>query len=140
MSAAQQEVSDEDLSDQTIELGPVDARQEDAFWERAYWQERYYSPGLDYEDYAPAYCVGYIGHAQYGGNYDDAEKSLCANWERIKGDSRLTLADARMAMRAAWERVAERPEREAAKKNLNVRLLRQRLKAPSFRLGASALR
>ena len=140
MSAAQQEVLDQDLSDQAIELGPVDARQEDAFWERSYWQERYYSPGLEYEDYAPAYCVGYIGYAQYGGNYDDAEKSLCANWERIKGDSRLSLADARMAMRAAWQRMAERPEREAAKKSINVRLLRQRLKTPSFRLHASALR
>lgn len=140
MSAARQEVLDQDASDQTIELGPVDARQEDAFWERVYLQERYYSPGLDYEDYAPAYCVGYIGYAQYGGNYDDAEKSLCANWERIKGDSRLSLADARAAMRAAWERMARRPERDAAKKSINVSLLRQRLRMPSFRLNASALR
>ena len=139
MSAARQVVLDQDASDQMIELGPVDARQEDAFWERVYWQERYYSPGLDYEDYAPAYCVGYIGYAQYGGSYDDAEKSLCANWERIKGDSRLSLADARAAMRAAWERMARRPE-PAAKKSINVGLLRQRLRMPSFRLKASALR
>jgi hypothetical protein len=140
MSAALQEVLDQDASDQTLQLGAVDAGQEDAFWERAYWRERYYSPGLDYEDYAPAYCVGYIGYAQYGGSYDEAEKSLCANWERIKGDSRLSLADAREAMRAAWERMAERPEREAAKKSINVGLLRHRLRMPSFRLNASALR
>ena len=62
MSAAQQEVLDQDLSDQTGELGAVDATQEDAFWGRTYRRERYYTPGLDYEDYAPAYCVGYIGH------------------------------------------------------------------------------
>lgn len=140
MSAAQQEVLDQDLSDQTGELGAVDATQEDAFWGRTYRRERYYTPGLDYEDYAPAYCVGYIGFAQYGGTYDDAEKSLCANWERIKGDSRLSMADARMAMRAAWERMAERPEHEPATKSINVRLLRQRLRMPSFRLNASALR
>lgn len=140
MPAALREVSQQDFSDPTVRLGPVDARQEDAFWQRVYWQERYYSPGLDYEDYAPAYCVGYIGYAQYGGSYDDAEKSLCANWLRIKGDSRLSLDDARKAMRAAWERMAQRPEREAAKKTINVRLLRQRLRMPSFGLNASALR
>jgi hypothetical protein len=84
----------------------MDAREHDAHWKTAYWRERYYHPDYDYEDYAPAYCVGYIGHAQYGGDYDDAEKSLCANWERIKGASRLTLAEARQAMRAAWDRAA----------------------------------
>ena len=94
----------EDRADTTAVVNRVDARQQDAYWHRAYSQERYYSPGFEYEDYAPAYCVGYIGHAQYGGAYDDAEKSLCANWERIKGDSRLSMEEAQMAMRAAWER------------------------------------
>jgi hypothetical protein len=57
--------------------------------------------------------VGYIGHAQYGGEYNDAETSLCANWERIKGDSRLPLDGARQAMRAAWDRMAGREEANA---------------------------
>ena len=61
---------------------------------------------LHYEDYAPAYCVGYIGYAQYGGHYDEAEKSLCANWLRIKGDSRLGMEEAMLAVRAAWEHAA----------------------------------
>jgi hypothetical protein len=82
----------------------VDAAREDAFWQAAFRRERYYSPQLDYEDYAPAYCVGYTGFAQYGGTFEDAEKSLWANWERIKGDSRLSIDLARLAMRAAWER------------------------------------
>jgi hypothetical protein len=91
---------------------PVDARREDAYWSRHYWRERYYRPDCEYEDYAPAYCVGYVGFSQYGGDYDDAEKSLCANWERIKGDSRLGLDEARLAIRAAWDRadrLASRP-------------------------------
>jgi hypothetical protein len=141
MPATQQQVADNlDLCDSPTVLAPVDAREEDAFWHRVYCQERYYSPGLDYEDYAPAYCVGYIGYAQYGGEYEDAEKSLCANWERIKGDSRLSLADARTAMRAAWDRMATRHVRDAAKRSINVRLLRQRLRMPSFRLGTVTLR
>lgn len=86
------------------------ARDEDAHWERAHSREHYYKPGLDYEDYAPAYCVGYIGHAQYGGRFEDAESSLCANWARIKGDSRLSLDDALHAMRAAWNRMAAQAE------------------------------
>lgn len=79
---------------------------EDSYWQRVFRSEGYYSPQLDYEDYAPAYCVGAIGCAQYGGSFEDAEKSLWANWERIKGDSRLPLEYARLAMRAAWERTA----------------------------------
>lgn len=85
----------------------VDARREDAYWRHAFQLERYYSPQLDYEDYAPAYCVGYAGFAQYGGTFEDAERSLAANWERIKGGSRLRFEDARQAMRAAWERMAD---------------------------------
>ena len=87
--------------------GRVDAGNEDMHWMRAHQAERYYRPGLDYEDYAPAYCVGYIGYAQYGESFEDAEKSLCANWLRLKGDSRLTLDDAMLAARAAWNRLAQ---------------------------------
>jgi hypothetical protein len=78
---------------------------QDEYWQRSFPRERYRRPGFDYEDYAPAYCVGYAGQAQYGGVFEDAQRSLCANWERIKGDSRLALADAMPAMRAAWDRM-----------------------------------
>jgi hypothetical protein len=100
----------QDFDEDAVEPGPVmsrcDAQQEDAFWQRNFWQERYYRPDLDYEDYAPAYCVGYIGCAQYGGEFADAERSLCANWERIKCDSRLSLQEAMPAIQAAWNRMA----------------------------------
>jgi hypothetical protein len=94
-----------------------EARQEDAYWQRAFWQERYYRWECDYEDYAPAYCVGYAGCAQYGGEFVQAERSLCANWERIKGDSRLSLDEAMLAMRAAWDHMARRRERAHAAVN-----------------------
>ena len=89
--------------------GRVDPGREDAWWQRAWRTEPYRRSGLDYEDYAPAYCVGYIGFAQYGGRYEDAEKCLCANWLRIRGDSRLELDDALQAIRAAWDHVAQAP-------------------------------
>lgn len=83
----------------------IDARNEDAYWSRCYHLESYCRPGLDYEDYAAAYCVGYIGYVQYGGAFEDAEKSLCSNWVRLKGDSRLSVEDAMLAVRAAWDRL-----------------------------------
>jgi hypothetical protein len=95
-----------ELDTPTTALCRDDAKGEDAHWQGAHTGECYYQPGFDYEDYAPAYCVGYIGFMQYGGEFEDAEKSLCANWMRIKGDSRLELDDAMSAMRAAWDRMA----------------------------------
>ena len=120
-------------------LMQVDPRQEDAYWQRSHRRERYVRPGFDYEDYAPAYCVGYIGYAQYGGAFDDAEPWLCANWERIKGDSRLGLDEARLAMRSAWVRVARRASNRAAL-IASVRLLRRWLRVPSFKLSPRLMR
>jgi hypothetical protein len=120
--------------------GRVDAGLEDAYWHRSHSLEHYYKPGLDYEDYAAAYCVGYIGYAQYGGAFEDGEKSLCANWVRIKGDSRLSLDDAMLAARAAWNRMAWERAEQAAPRPLPLKLIRQRLAMPSFRFGASQTR
>lgn len=93
----------------TIE-GRIDPQVEDAYWQSVYWAQPYYRAGYSYEeDYAGAYCVGYIGHAQYGGSFADAEKSLCANWVRIKGASRLTIDEALQAIRAAWDHAAQAP-------------------------------
>lgn len=87
--------------------GRIDPQVEDAYWQSVYWAQPYYRAGYGYEeDYASAYCVGYIGYAQYGGSFADAEKSLCANWVRIKGASRLSVEEALQAMRAAWDHAA----------------------------------
>ena len=94
----------QELDEQAPVVSHRAALEEDAYWQRSYWQERYYWQegrrwsGLEYEDYAPAYCVGYIGCAQYGGEFAEAERSLCANWERIKSDSRLSLEQAMPAI------------------------------------------
>ena len=91
----------------TVE-GRIDFRAEDAYWQGAYRRQPYFRSDCSYEeDYASAYCVGYIGQAQYGGTFEDAEKSLCANWVRIKGDSRLTIDEAMQAIRAAWQHAAD---------------------------------
>lgn len=96
------------------------ASAEDAYWKRRCRRERYFRAGLGYEDYAPAYCVGYAGCVQYGGRFADAEGWLRANWERIKGDSRLALHDAVPAMRAAWDRMARLRARAAVGRATSV--------------------
>lgn len=107
MTAIAQDFWQEQADDPEVCIdGSIDPARQDAHWQHAYWSEPYYRVGLDYDDYAPAYCVGYIGCAQYGGRFEDAEKSLCANWLRIKGDSRLTLEEAMQAIRAAWDHAA----------------------------------
>ena len=127
--------TDADVGQPLAVLSRDGARYEDAHWERAHSRERYYKPGLDYEDYAPAYCVGYIGFAQYGGRFEDAERSLCANWERIKGDSRLSLDEALLAMRAAWDRVAAQAQRtrQSTRPSVVVGLIRRYVRNPSFK-------
>lgn len=92
---------------QEAALRRYSAQAEDLFWSGNYWKEPYFRADYDYdyEDYAPAYCVGYSGCAQYGGSFADSEKSLCANFIRIKGDSRLSWEDAIEPIRAAWQRI-----------------------------------
>lgn len=108
MDAVEQDswLEQEDDAVMSVE-GRIDFEKEDAYWQRAHRAQPYYRSDCSYdEDYAPAYCVGYIGQAQYGGDYEEAEKSLCANWVRIKGDSRLTVEEAMQAIRAAWDHAA----------------------------------
>jgi hypothetical protein len=113
MTAIAQDSWQEQEDDPEVRIdGIVQPEREDAYWQSVYWAQPFYRAGLSYDDYAPAFCVGYIGYAQYGGRFDEAEKSLCANWIRIKGDSRLELEDAMGAIRAAWEHAAIRQAME----------------------------
>jgi hypothetical protein len=108
----------------------IDPQLEDEYWQSMYWAEPYHRAELDYEDYAPAYCVGYIGYAQYGGSFEDAEKSLFSNWVRIKGASRLSPEDAMLAVRAAWDH-AERVQQEEEAEAAAVEPARAPVRAPS---------
>ena len=110
------------------DLRRVSTQVEDRYWSDSYWKEAYFRPDYDYEDYAPAYCVGYSGCAQYGGRFEDAETSLCANFLRIKGDSRLTWQEAREPVLAAWHRVESA---QATRQSRSIlRLLRRRVADP----------
>lgn len=85
----------------------VNPVEEDAHWRAAYQSEPYVKPGDSYDDYAPAYRMGYTGAAQHQGAYSAAEPALASQWESMKGSSKLTWQEAKDAVRAAWHRVGQ---------------------------------
>ena len=84
----------------------VNPTAEDAYWRESHANEPYYRKDYTYDDYAPAYRVGYENRGKYGDrSFDDAQSDLKADWERSKGASRMEWNDAKDATRAAWHRV-----------------------------------
>jgi hypothetical protein len=83
----------------------VNPSAEDRYWRDAYLSEPYAASDRTYDDYGPAYSVGYNGRAKYSQSFEDAEESLSRDWEESKGKSRLDWQEARQASKAAWTRV-----------------------------------
>jgi uncharacterized protein YcfJ len=81
--------------------------------ENEYWRENYSScpyvePGVDYDQYAPAYQHGWAARVLYAGKtFDEAEADLQHNWEINKANQKLTWDKARLASRDAWNRIEE---------------------------------
>lgn len=85
----------------------INPTQEDAYWQREFTKEPYYRPELSYDDYSPAYRVGYTAPLRRRGSFAALEQDLQQDWTRVKGPSKLTWSEAREATLAAWERVAK---------------------------------
>ena len=79
---------------------------EETYWRDQYSREPYYTAGRSYDDYSPAYRVGYEGRGKYDGrSFDEVEADLRRSYEASRGQSRLEWNDAKAATRAAWHRV-----------------------------------
>lgn len=75
----------------------------DEHWRDRYDSEPYYDEGLTYEDYSPAYQLGAQSRlAAESANFDELEDELAAQYEEIRGVSRLEWDKARHAVRASW--------------------------------------
>ena len=86
----------------------VNPTAEAEYWRSNYSNEPYHNKSFGYEDYAPAYQLGYQNRSQYAGqSFDQVESNLASDWEQSKGQSKLAWSDAKQATRAAWHR-AER--------------------------------
>lgn len=77
---------------------------EEAYWRQAFRSEPYYRSEFTYEDYGPAYRVGYTGPVRRNGEFEQLEGELKSDFDRVRGKSRLRWEEAREATRAAWRR------------------------------------
>ena len=83
----------------------VNPQAEDAYWRTAYLDTPYYTADRTYDDYAPAYRLGYTSRERYEGEFDVHEPTLARDWDTFRGNSRLTWNEAKAATRAAWDRI-----------------------------------
>ena len=81
---------------------------EEAYWRENYQGESYYEAGRTYDDYGPAYRMGWAARNGYPGSFDDIENRLENDWGSQREASALTWPQARDASRAAWDRAAPR--------------------------------
>jgi uncharacterized protein (TIGR02284 family) len=82
----------------------VNPTAEDAYWRSSYNRESYYEPGRSYDDYAPAYELGWSSRAGRNDSFDTIEPGLADEWATRRGSSTLDWPQARHASRAAWDR------------------------------------
>lgn len=74
------------------------------YWRRSFTDEPYFDQAKSFEDYGPAYELGWTGYNMYGGEFDTADRVLANDWAIQKGISTLSWNEARPACRAAWQR------------------------------------
>ena len=78
----------------------------DSYWHDEYTNRAYYDSSRSWDDYAPAYGLGYHARGAYRGRkFDDVSSDLEASWEKAKGKSRLAWNEARDAVRDGWHHV-----------------------------------
>ena len=84
----------------------IDPTVEDAYWRDNHATAPHAERDYSYDDYAPAYRLGYEGYGKHRGTpYNTAESELERSWDSVKGNSRLTWEKAKHATRAGWHRV-----------------------------------
>jgi uncharacterized protein YcfJ len=72
-------------------------------WKSNYTTTPYYASGREWNDYEPAYNLGYNGYSTYRGKrFEDVETDLERNWDKTKGNSRLAWNEAKGAVRDGW--------------------------------------
>lgn len=79
---------------------------EDAYWREAYSKQPYYESDRTYDDYRPAYALGWSSVGTYTGRFEDFEPQLQDRWSTERGNSSLDWNAARTPVYAAWERAA----------------------------------
>jgi len=83
----------------------LDPAGEEAYWRENYTTQPHYEAGHTYDDYHPGYRTGWEGRARYEGrSFEEVERELAADYERLRRGSKLSWDRNRHAARAAWDR------------------------------------
>jgi uncharacterized protein (TIGR02284 family) len=80
------------------------------YWRDTHTSEPYFEEGRHFEDYSPAYEIGWTGYHDYGGEFNTADCVMATDWTVHKGISSLSWKQARAASRAAWQRAENERE------------------------------
>jgi len=84
----------------------INPTREEAYWRENYVSRPYVTPGMSHDDYGPAYQYGWEARSRYSDKkFQEVEGDLERDWERARGKSRLTWAQANAASHDAWDRV-----------------------------------
>lgn len=81
------------------------AQDEDNYWRENYPSSSYFDSSVPYEQYQPAYRMGYEGYVRYrnsGRTYDEVEPELQRDYEKHYSRSGLGWERAKHAVRDAW--------------------------------------
>ena len=82
----------------------VNPTDEEAYWRSAYQDEPYYANGRTFDDYHPAYSLGWQSVGMYEGPFEQIEPALRDRWLTDSATSPLAWPEAREATRAARDR------------------------------------
>lgn len=94
----------------------VDPAVETSYWHDRYKNEPYYKSEYAFEDYGPAYQLGWQLYSPHV-SFETAEEIMSDEWAKDKGASKLEWDHAREAAKASWERM----QRNAVKPDDEIR-------------------
>jgi hypothetical protein len=90
----------------------IDPTVEEKYWRSNFTSAPYVKKDLGFDDYAPAYQLGWErASASPGRKFNEVETDLGRDWDKVKGKSRLTWDGAKAATQAAWTRTSDTIER-----------------------------
>lgn len=81
------------------------------YWLANYQQEPYFDAAYSFEEYLPAYRLGYETHSwQRGTLFEDIDRTLKTRWDETDGTSTLPWPIVAEALKASWKVLDEKGE------------------------------
>jgi hypothetical protein len=84
-----------------------DAAEHEAYWREQHAKQPYADKNRSYQDYAPAYRLGYEAASKHAGKkFEEIEDDIALDYERGRPEDALPWDHARPAVKAAWDKLA----------------------------------